>query len=213
MVGCLSCTHPSIHLCMALTLKITVGCPSCTHPSSGTKNLAQTCRTPWSVLQRSRELWARPTVLPWSVSRDTPEKLAFHVRLLGPCFETATMEESKQETRFCLALSGRAWRSSINFPHGVELAGAKTNSDGKRRTFGHRRRCDFWLQQTVAVGSYATRRQRIAQTATMDVIDPPRGQRLPQTAQPIGESLQFSMKSWPRGAFARQGNRLEIRAS
>ena len=54
----------------------------------------------------------------------------------------------------------------------AELAGATTNSDGKWRTIGYRRRRDVQQEQTAAVGSCTTRRQRIAQTATMDVIEP-----------------------------------------
>ena len=80
-VGCLTSTHPSIHV---ETLKITVGCRLCAypniHPSPGTgtlkitvvslastnpsirnKNL-QACWTPWST-QETRGLWARPPVL------------------------------------------------------------------------------------------------------------------------------------------------------
>ena len=73
--------------------------------------------------------------------------------------------------------------------HSAKLASATTNSDGKRRTIG------VQLQHTGAVGSYTTRRQRIAQTATMDVMDPPRGLRLPRTAQPLREPLQFKLRS------------------
>ena len=48
MVGCRSCTYPSIHLFMALSLKITVGCRPCILGPS------------W---KESGELWARPPVL------------------------------------------------------------------------------------------------------------------------------------------------------
>ena len=95
--------------------------------------------------------------------------------------------------------------SRSHFPHDewrrVELAGATTNSDDRR---GYRRRYDGRLEQTVAVGSYTTQRRRIAQTATMDVIDPPRGLRLPQKAQQIREPLQFRLTSGARGAVSRQ---------
>ena len=74
--------------------------------------------------------------------------------------------------------------------HNAELAGVTTNSDGKRRTIGYRRRYAVLLEQTVAVGSYTTLRQRIAQTATMDVIDPSRRLRLPQLFR---EPFQFKL--------------------
>ena len=54
------------------TCKIMVNCRQCTYPSilpfhgAGFQDhdrLAHTCRTPWSVLQKSGELWARPPVL------------------------------------------------------------------------------------------------------------------------------------------------------
>ena len=159
------------------------------------KKHAQTCRTPWSVLEKSRELWARPTVLPWSVSRDTPEKLAFHVRLLGPCFETATMEESKKRNSFfvwrCLGerdvqvlIFHIVWNSLVR-KRTVTASGALSDTeDGVMFDYSRLR---LWAATLHG--------DRIAQTATMDVIDPPRGLRLSQTAQAIGESLQFSLKS------------------
>ena len=60
--------------------------------------------------------------------------------------------------------------------HSAELAGATTNSDGKRRTFGYRsfNWSGLWLWAATLHGD------RIAQTATMDVIDPARGLRPPQ---------------------------------
>ena len=73
--------------------------------------------------------------------------------------------------------------------HSAELAGATTNSDGKRRTDGYRRRYDVALEQTVAVGGCTDTplRLRIAQTATVDVIDPTK-------AQPIREPCQFRLR-------------------
>ena len=53
-------------------------------------------------------------------------------------------------------------------------------------------------------------RQSIAQTATMDVVDPARRLRLPQKAEPIREPFQFSLSNRAPGALAPQGNRLEI---
>ena len=64
MVGCPSCSYPSIHLVMALTLKITAYCPSCTDPSIIVgQNLILTSWTPWSEPQKNWEPWARPPVL------------------------------------------------------------------------------------------------------------------------------------------------------
>ena len=58
------------------------------------------------------------------------------------------------------------------FPHdemdSAELAGAKTNSDGTRRTLGERW-FDASPEQTVAVGGCTARRQRIAREAERDV--------------------------------------------
>ena len=65
MVGCRSCTVPSIHLFMALTLTFTVGYPSSTCPSflMGKNLYTRVGLLGPSALQRSGELWARPLVL------------------------------------------------------------------------------------------------------------------------------------------------------
>ena len=62
----------------------------------------------------------------------------------------------------------------------------------------------FQLEQTVAVGSCTTPRQRIVRTATMDVIDPSQGLQLPQKAQPIRDSLQVEKLSARRPRTARK---------
>ena len=92
----------------------------------------------------------------------------------------------------------------------LSLAGATKNSDGKRRAVGYRRRYDVQLEHTVAVGSDTTQRQRIAQTATMDVIDPSRRLRLPQEAQPILRATSVKVEKLsarcPRTARKPPGN-------
>ena len=96
--------------------------------------------------------------------------------------------------------------SRSRFPH--ELAGSKTNSDGKWRTIGCGRRWDVQLDQTWAVGSDTTRRLRVAQSATMDVVDPPRERRLPQKAQPIREASAWKSSCALARPLGRRGGRL-----
>ena len=105
------------------TCKIMVNCRQCTYPSilpfhgAGFQDhdrLAHTCRTPWSVLQKSGELWARPPVLTAVPSqanhsgfrRVRLRKIARMFRLLGPCFASTTMEESERKASFS---SNTAW--------------------------------------------------------------------------------------------------------
>ena len=87
-----------------LTLKMTIGCPSSTYPSFVViKKLVHTCRTPGSVLQKiivsyghvHRADACTSTSKPQHSfpcrrfqTGETPEKLAYMFRLLGPCLET-----------------------------------------------------------------------------------------------------------------------------
>ena len=84
------------------TCKIMVGCPSCTDPSIIVNTTCTHVWTPWSIPQKMGERWARTPVLtpvplqaihssPSCRCRfqtgETPEKLAHMFRLLGPCLE------------------------------------------------------------------------------------------------------------------------------
>ena len=104
---------------------------------------------------------------------------------------TATMENTTKQM-FFVCHCRRAWgwwsgRGDAKFErrdgHSADLAGATTNSDGKRRTVGDRKRQDVSPQQTVAVGGYTARRPRVARTATMAT-------ETPQKAQPIREPFR-----------------------
>ena len=165
---------------MALTLKITVGCPSSTYPS---------------FLAKKKYILIGPLV-----------RNATTWRALGTCTRAFTSEPQQRWTTFqntfIVCRCPRAWDlwsrhghakivesfSTRRDRHSAELASATTNIYGTRSTIGDRRRYGVSTEQTVAVGGCTTRRQRIARTATMDVIDPPQGFR--QRAQPTREPFQ-----------------------
>ena len=120
--------------------------------------------------------------------------MGIHGKLLGPCFATATKGKVQNVFFVCHRLG--AWEPElVVMTRAREVRGVVfhttrcTQCYGKRGTTGDRRRYDVSPEQTVAVGGCTnpTRRQRIPQTATMDIIHPPRRLRLPQKAQPIRE--------------------------
>ena len=97
-VGCRpSCTYPSIHLFMELTLQLTVGCRSCTYRNSLAKN--KTCTHVLDSLVRPYCKKAVLKSVPVPTNHSSPpfavcsrrvknrEKLAHVFRLLGPCLE------------------------------------------------------------------------------------------------------------------------------
>ena len=91
------------------------------------------------------------------------EKIAcltdIHVKPRGPRFTTASVEESHEQTFLSVCLG--AWdcqdvktlcsRSHVQYDEMDTVP--NSNSDGKRRTVGHRWRCLVKMEQTVAVGS------------------------------------------------------------
>ena len=181
MVDCRRCAYPNTHLFVALTLKITVGCPSSTYPSFLAKKNVHTSWTPWSALQQSGELWARALV-PSQANHSNDGKHS----------KTRFLSVAVREPGNCGQDMGTR-RSWSRFPH--DERDTALNSQVRQRTFtatrstiGDRRRYGVSTEQTVAMGGCTTRRQRIARTATMDVIDPPQGLR--QRAQPIREPFQ-----------------------
>ena len=151
---------------MALTFKITVGCRSCTHPSIivdktcahvldslvrttkkslgavGTSTRADACAftsEPQLSYRRRFQTGETPegtcthVPTPWVRVSSHSRETCTHVKLLGPCFKLGENLE-----KF-------AHMFRRHFPHdemdsGPELAGVTTNSDGKRRTIGYRRR-------------------------------------------------------------------------
>ena len=132
----------------------------------------------------------------------TPEKPARVFGLLGPCLETLltpwsvfrNSNDGNVQTLFLWEPGtcghDRSTRSSWSrFPHDELNTGL--NSQVRHRTVVAKRA----PEQTAAVGGHTSRRQRVAQTATKDVIDRPRG--LPQK----------SSTSRARGALARQESR------
>ena len=160
----------SVPFCKELSLELRKGSPGSRRVRLP-KNL-HTCWTPWAVFRNSND------------GKSTKTRF-FACHCLGAWDWWSGCGPTKFEESFSTQLDG----------HSAELAGATKNSVGKRRTIGYRKRHDVQLEQTVAVGSCTTRRQEIAQTADMDVTDPPRGLRLPPKAQRIREPFQFRLRS------------------
>ena len=109
----------------------------------------QTSETPEKLAHMSRLFRPCP--------RDAPEQGGTHLGLLGPCSQQQRWKNPKKNSFFffvCHCLEAWDWwsgRGHAKFEesfttrgdgHSAELASATTNSDGKRRTIGHRRRYD-----------------------------------------------------------------------
>ena len=187
---------------MALTLKITVGCRSSTDPSNLSKKNMYTrvgLLGPYhkkrggavGTSTRAHACTCAGDPQPSSYRRrcqtgETPEKLA-HV--LNSLVRVQSLSGS-------LALVVRTWTREVRGDIFKTTRWTVPNSQVLQRTvMASGAPSVFCLQQTVAVDSCTTRRQRIAQTATMHVIDPPRGLRHPQKAQPLRGPLQFRLGS------------------
>ena len=175
-----------------------------------------------SQCKKNVELWAHPpllTPMPSQANHSSPhiavgsrrgetsEKLAHMFWLLGPCLGPLQRNLHTCGTPWSALRNSNDRR--IKKKHSVSGLSLSGSLELVVRTWKHEhttrwtqcrtRRCDneqWWqLQQTVAVRSYTTRRQRIAQTATMD-----HGRHRPATETPT------------RTKSARQRNRLEIHA-
>ena len=113
------------------------------------------------------------------VPPDTPEKLAYTPSCV---FRNSNDGRIKKGTRFSVTV----WEPGTG--------GQDVKTRSSRSQFRHDEMDtvpNLQVHMTFNWSSYTTRRQRIAQTATMSVIDTPRELQLPQKAQPIREPLQF----------------------
>ena len=154
-----------------------VGCWSCSHPGILVpKNLYSRVALVGPYCKK----WS-PSVLTLVLSQANHSSALLSVTVWEP-WEPVTCGQ-KMHTR-------SSWipKSTRRDGNSAELANATTNSDGKRRAIGDGKRYEVSPEQTVTVSGNSKRRQRISQTATMDVIDPPR--RLPKQAQRIREPFQ-----------------------
>ena len=182
-------------------------------PVPSQANYSSSCRRRFQTGQTPEELAHVST--PWSVSRATPEKLAFMFRLLCPCIATATMEKSqKKQTRFsvCHCLGAWDWwsgRENTKFEeslstrrddgYSAELAGATTNSDSMPRTVGYRRRYDVLMEQTLACEQLHCTVLRPWTSSTRH-----RDSDSHKKAQQIREPLQFRLRSRAGGAHGNE---------
>ena len=121
MLGCRSCTFPSIHFLTALTLKITVRCPSCSDPNI---IVNKTCTHVVDRMVRSTKKWGAVGTSTRAVAR--PIKPPHQQRYAPEFASSALLALLRQHRRRLLTRKGilRLGESALHAVHlGLEIHG------------------------------------------------------------------------------------------